>query len=130
MLKPLLLITLFLSIPISSLADVQVSEKIRPQVKSLVNPDIDRLAIPPTPHNMSLPEFGQGVIGWGTGPQDAETRLNHVSKADVEKMKQVGLTVEIAKTWQNFYKNETQRNAGNPTAPLRAQLMKKIIDLW
>jgi len=43
---------------------VQVSEKIRPQVKSLVNLDIDRLAIPPTPHNMSLPEFGQGVIGW------------------------------------------------------------------
>lgn len=109
---------------------MQFSEKIRPQVKSLVNLDIDRLAIPPTPHNMSLPEFGQGVIGWGTGPQDAETRLKHVSKADVEKMKQVGLTVEIAKTWQNFYKNETQRNAGNPTAPLRAQLMKKIIDLW
>ncbi|EIM39281.1 hypothetical protein HADU_07942 [Acinetobacter sp. HA] len=130
MLKPLLLSTLFLSISISSFADVQVSEKIRPQVKSLVNPDIDRLAIPPTPHNMSLPEFSQGVIGWGTGPQDAETRLNHVSKADVEKMKQAGLTVEIAKTWQNFYKNETQRNAGNPTAPLRAQLMKKIIDLW
>lgn len=130
MLKPLLLSTLFLSIPISSLADVQVSEKIRPQVKSLVNPDINRLAIPPTPHNMSLPEFGQGVIGWGTGPQDAEKRLKHVTKADVENMKQAGLTVEIAKTWQNFYKNETQRNASNPTAPLRAQLMKKIIDLW
>ena len=130
MLKPLLLITLFLSIPISSLADVQVSEKIRPQVKSLVNLDIDRLAIPSTPHNMSLPEFGQDVIGRGTGAQDAETRLKHVSKADVEKMKRVSLTVEIAKTWQNFYKNETQRNAGNPTAPLRAQLMKKIIDLW
>ena len=130
MLKPLLLSTLFLSISISSFADVQVSEKIRPQVKSLMNPDIDRLAIPPTPHNMSLPEFGQGVIGWGTGPQDAEKRLKHFTKADVENMKQAGLTVEIAKTWQNFYKNETQRNASNPTAPLRAQLMKKIIDLW
>lgn len=130
MLQPLLLSTLFLSISSSSFADVQVSEKIRPQVKSVVNPDIDRLAIPPTPHNMSLPEFGQGVIGWGTGPQDAETRLKHVSKADVEKMKQAGLTIEIAKTWQIFYKNETQRNAGNPTAPLRAQLMKKIISLW
>jgi hypothetical protein len=36
----------------------------------------------------------------------------------------------MVQTWQKFYENETQRNAGNPTAPIRAELMKKIVSLW
>ena len=130
MLKSVLLTTLLLTVSAASFAEIQISEKIRPQTKSLVNPEIDRLAIPPTPYDMSLPEFGKGVVGWGSGPKDAETRLNNVTKAEVEQMKQQGLTRDMAETWQKFYENETQRNAGNPTAPFRAQLMKKIVSLW
>jgi hypothetical protein len=68
MFKSVLLSAVLLSVSVASFADIQISEKVRPTVKSLVNPNIDRLAIPPTPNNMSLPAFGQGIIGWGTGP--------------------------------------------------------------
>lgn len=133
MLKPYLFVTLsavLIAVSSSSFAELQLSEKIRPTVKSLVNPNIQRLAIPPTPNHMSLPTFGQGMIGWGTGPDGAEKRLNNIAKEDVEKLKTQDVTLEMVQTWQKFYDNETQRNAGNPTAPFRAQLMKKIAELW
>ncbi len=130
MFKSVLLSAVLLSVSVASFADIQISEKVRPTVKSLVNPNIDRLAIPPTPNNMSLPAFGQGIIGWGTGPDGAEKRLNNITKQDVEKLKTQDVTLEMVQTWQKFYENETQRNAGNPTAPFRAQLMKKIAGLW
>ena len=130
MLKSALLSAVLLSVSVASFADIQISEKVRPTIKSLVNPNIDRLAIPPTPNNISWPAFGQGIIGWGTGPDGAEKRLNNISKEDVEKLKTQDVTLEMVQTWQKFYENETQRNAGNPTAPFRAQLMKKIAGLW
>ena len=130
MLKSALLSAVLLSVSVASFAEIQISEKVRPTIKSLVNPNIDRLAIPPTPNNMSLPAFGQGIIGWGTGPDGAEKRLNNISKEDVEKLKTQDVTLEMVQTWQKYQENETQRNAGNPTAPFRAQLMKKIAGLW
>lgn len=66
----------------------------------------------------------------GTGPDGAATRLANVTKADVEKYKTQGVTLDMIQTWQKFYENETRRNAGNLTAPIRAELMKKIISLW
>ncbi len=130
LLKPLLVTSLLLSISSLSFAELTISEKVRPLIHSQVNPNIQRLDIPPTPNNMSLPAFGQGIIGWGTGPDGAETRLNNITKADVEKLKTQNVTLEMVETWQKFYENETQRNGGNPTAPFRAQLMKKIVSLW
>ena len=130
MFKSVLLSAVLLSVSVASFAEIQISEKVRPTIKSLVNPNIDRLAIPPTPNNMSLPAFGQGIIGWGTGPDGAEKRLNNISKEDVEKLKTQDVTLEMVQTWQKFYENETQRNAGNPTALIRAELMKKIVSLW
>lgn len=94
------------------------------------NLDMDRLAIPPTPNNMPLPAYGQGVIGWGTGPEGAQQKLQTVSKADVANYQRVGVTLEMLGLWQKFYENETRRNPCNPTAPLRAELMKKIASLW
>ncbi|MGE8560287.1 MAG: DUF4951 domain-containing protein [Acinetobacter sp.] len=130
MFKYFLITTLLLSTASASFAEIILSEKIRPTVKSLVNPNIQRLEIPPTPNNMKLPEFGQGIIGWGTGPDGAEARLNNITQTDVEKLKSQAVTLEMIQTWQKFYENETRRNAGNPTAPFRAQLMKKIAGLW
>ncbi len=130
MFKTTIISSLLICISSSVFAELSVSEKVRPQISSLVNPNIQRLDIPPTPNNMSLPSFGQGVIGWGTGPDGAEKRLNNITKDDVEKLKTQNVTLEMIQTWQKFYENETNRNAGNPTAPLRAKLMKKIIELW
>ena len=129
MLKPILFSCALLTAS-ASFAELTLSETIRPSAKSLVNPNINRLSIPPTPNNMSLPAFGKGVIGWGSGHQDAEARFLNVTQADVAIMKEKGLTLDMAQTWQAFYENETQRNPGNPTAPFRAQLMKKIAGLW
>ncbi|WP_349303934.1 DUF4951 domain-containing protein [Acinetobacter sp. SFB] len=39
------------------------------------------------------------------------------------------MALEIVQSWQKFYDNEIRRNAGNPAAPFRAQLMKKIAEL-
>ena len=130
MFKYFLISTLLLSTASPSFAETILSENIRPTDKSLVNPNIQRLDIPPTPNSMKLPEFGQRVIGWGTGPNGAEARLNNISKTDVDKLKSQEVTLEMIQTWQKFYENETRRNAGNPTAPFRAQLMKKIAGLW
>lgn len=130
MLKLLLSTALILSLSPFTHAELTLSEKVRPMPKSLVNLNIERLALPPTPNNMTLPEFGKGIIGWGSGPEGAENRLNTLTKADVEKYKTQDVTLEMIQTWHMFYNNETQRNAGNPTAPLRAQLMKKIMELW
>ena len=130
MFKTTIISSLLICISSATFAELSVSEKVRPQITSLVNPNIQRLDIPPTPNNMSLPSFGQGVIGWGTGPDGAEKRLNNITKDDIEKLKTQNVTLEMIQTWQKFYENETNRNAGNPTAPLRAKLMKKIIELW
>lgn len=130
MLKPFCLTVLLCSVSLPSFAELVISEKIRPNITSLVNPEIQRLAIPPTPNNMSLPEFGRGIIGWGTGPEGAEARLNNITAADVAQFKNQGVTLSMLETWHQFYANETRRNAGNPTAPLRAALMQKIISLW
>ena len=130
MFKSVLLSALLLSLSTASFAELQVSEKIRPAVNSSVNPNIQRLEIPPTPNSMPLPAFGQGIIGWGTGPDGAEARLHNITKEDVAKLKTQAVTLDMVETWQKFYENETLRNAGNPTAPFRAQLMKKIAGLW
>lgn len=95
-----------------------------------LNEAIERKMIPKTPHNMSLPNFGQDVIGWATGPEGAEARLNNVQEEDLKEIKEKGATLLMVKDWQAFYENETIRNPCNPTAPLRARLMEKIAALW
>lgn len=130
MFKPVLFFTAVLTLSPLTQAELTFSEKIRPTVKSAVNPAYQRFEIPPTPHNMNLPSFGKGVVGWGSGPDDAKARLDNVTRADVQIMKAKGTTLEMAQAWQAFYDNETLRNPGNPTAPFRAQLMKKIVSLW
>lgn len=96
MLKLVLLNSLLLLIATTSFADLYLSEKIRPKIKSLLNTEIERLPIPATPNNMILPEFGKGITGWGAGPKDAEARFLNITQADVETMKQEGLSLAMA----------------------------------
>lgn len=95
-----------------------------------LNDDIPRKEIPHTPENMSLPEFGSGVIEWGTGPEDAKQRLESIQKFDLKEIQEKGTTLVMVEEWQAFYENEVQRNPCNPAASYRAQLMKKIAQLW
>ncbi len=103
--------------------------QIRPK-DCAVNPDIERNARPSTPHNMPLPQFGQGIIGWATGPEGAQHKLDSVNKTDIQNYKSQGVSLAMIHEWQTFYENETKRNSCNPTAPIRAQLMQKIASLW
>ena len=98
--------------------------------KCKVNESISRNAIPQTPNNMSLPSFGQGIIGWASGMEGAKSRVATVSKADIPDFKAKGVTLAMVQEWQAFYENEVRRNPCNPTAPYRAELMKKIANLW
>ena len=86
--------------------------------------------LPATPKNIPLPAFGQRIIGWGTGAEGARQRLENIQPADVSVIKKQGTTLEMITAWQDFYEQEQQRNANNPTAKNRARLMKKIADLW
>ena len=86
--------------------------------------------LPATPKNIPLPAFGQRIIGWGTGADGARQRLENIQPADVSVIKKQGTTLEMITAWQDFYEQEQQRNANNPTAKYRARLMKKIADLW
>ncbi|MCG5254875.1 DUF4951 domain-containing protein [Acinetobacter pittii] len=86
--------------------------------------------LPATPKNIPLPAFGQRIIGWGTGAEGARKRLENIQPADVSVIKKQGTTLEMITAWQDFYEQEQQRNANNPTAKYRARLMKKIADLW
>ncbi|NUF36109.1 DUF4951 domain-containing protein [Acinetobacter lactucae] len=86
--------------------------------------------LPATPKNIPLPAFGQRIIGWGTGAEGARQRLENIQPADVSMIKKQGATLEMITAWQDFYEQEQQRNANNPTAKYRARLMKKIADLW
>lgn len=86
--------------------------------------------LPSTPKDIPLPAFGQRIIGWGTGAEGARQRLENIQPADVSMIKKQGTTLEMITAWQDFYEQEQQRNANNPTAKYRARLMKKIADLW
>lgn len=108
----------------------KIEQKVIQSEKCQVNVDIERNKIPQTPHNMSLPAFGQGVIGWATGPEGAKQRFENIKKEDLVKIQNEGTTLEMVNEWQAFYENEVKRNPCNPTAPYRAALMQKIAELW
>lgn len=95
-----------------------------------VDETIPRNSIPQTPNNMSLPSFGQGIIGWATGPEGAQARLENLKRSDIPSFEAKGVTLDMVQEWQAFYENEVMRNPCNPTAPYRAELMKKIAALW
>ena len=132
--KSLLTVAIVMTVSMNAFAEKQqmlaVQNALTAKTKCLVNDAIQRNAIPKTPHNMSLPEFGQGVIGWATGEQGAKTRLENIQKSDLNAIQEKGTTLAMVKEWQAFYENEVKRNPCNPTAPYRAELMKKIAWLW
>ncbi|WLF84942.1 DUF4951 domain-containing protein [Moraxella sp. ZY210820] len=110
-------------------AELHINNIITP-LPSQVNKSINRLAIPPIPEKMSLTQFGQEVIQWGTGFQGAKYQLDNITAEYVQTIKQHGITQTMIVQWRDFYQNETQRNPSNIAAYYRALLMQKILTLW
>ncbi len=75
---------------------------------------------------MTLREFGQRVMRWGTGNDAARARIITLTREDLER---VGLTWEIAEAWRDFYRHEILRNPQNPSAAGRAELMPRALEL-
>jgi len=96
--------------------------------KGVTNPDVPRLPRPSTPEGTTLSQFGKDTIGWGSRPQGALDRISSIDSAAVAKMKDQGLTKDMATQWRDFYSNEFSRNANNITAANRVDLMNKILD--
>ena len=81
---------------------------------------IGRLPHPPTPGNMSLPEFGQ-VMQWGSGDDAARDRIGSITR---EELQRHGVTLGIAEAWVRFYENELKRRRRNPSVRGRLELMR------
>jgi hypothetical protein len=79
-------------------------------------------------------EFGE-LIGWGidgvegkSGGEWALERLENLTIDDIKKFQDAGLTSEMAQQWSYSYLDVHLKNAGNPSAYERAQLMQYIAD--
>lgn len=85
-----------------------------------------RLLPPLTPQGMTLREFGQRVMRWGSGDTAARARISTLTR---EEMVRAGMTRELAEAWRDFYRNESVRNPQNPSAAGRADLMQRVVEL-
>ena len=75
---------------------------------------------------MTLREFGQHVMRWGTGSNAARARIRTLTR---EELEQAGLTWELVEAWRDFYRHEIRRNPQNPSAAGRAELMQRALEL-
>lgn len=94
----------------------------------MTNPEVARGVFPLI---APLNERGVGeVIGWGKkGVSDAIARMESLTAKDVAAMQRGGINQNAAVQIRDFYANEMARNANNPTAAARVDLMNKIIDM-
>jgi hypothetical protein len=88
-------------------------------------------------------EFGR-LIRWGHGPDQARALLRDLQAmvlsqpqrwyAYAERLREEGITLEIAAIWAAAYEVATEQNLGGATAPERAALMCFLADnlaaLW
>ena len=63
---------------------------------------------------------------WGTGSAAARARRGTLTRQELE---QAGVTREMAEAWRDFYLHELQVNPDNPSAPGRAELMRRAAEL-
>jgi RHS repeat-associated protein len=76
-------------------------------------------------------EWGR-LFQWGKNPEGTLSKLQNVSEADIERLKDAGVSVKDVKAWRELYRNAINKVAGqsNRTAFYRMNLMNKIIELW
>ncbi len=67
-----------------------------------------------------------GQIGWGTGNSAARSRIQTLTKGELQRM---GVTRTMAEKWRDFYLNEAKRVPNNPSAQGRSEFMQRAVDL-
>jgi hypothetical protein len=81
--------------------------------------------LPETPGEMSIAEFGR-AIGWGRGDDAARARADTIL---LPELYTIGVTLDTALQWRDFYIRELERNPANPSATGRIELMSRIVEL-
>ena len=76
---------------------------------------------------MSLSHFGRKVMVWGTGNEAAEARIKTLT---IQQLREAGITVEMAQSWTDFYRQVLLVTPNNPSAMGRARLMEYAVSLF
>jgi hypothetical protein len=79
--------------------------------------------LPPGFHSPGA--FGS-AIGWGTFDETARRRASAITR---EEVVQLGITIELAHAWRDFYVNVVRETPRNPSARGRIEPMQRIIEL-
>ncbi len=81
---------------------------------------------PDVPEGLHIAEFGFKVMRWGTGDASARERMSVLTRSELVE---AGVTIEIARSWRDFYLSEVARVSRNPSARGRADLMQRALEL-
>jgi len=81
---------------------------------------------PKVPSGLTTAGFGQNIMRWGTGHVSARARIATLSLAELRAL---GVTLEMAREWHDFYLSEVARNPRNPSARGRVELMQHAVKL-
>lgn len=73
-----------------------------------------------------MADFGQKAMRWGTGDVAARSRIASLTRAELRAL---GVTLEMAIAWRDFYRSEVARNPKNPSAKGRVELMQHVVAL-
>jgi hypothetical protein len=79
--------------------------------------------IPPQVANTN--EFGN-LMRWGTGHVAARSRITTLTR---QELQHIGVTLEMARDWRDFYLRVSSDNPSNPSADGRADLMRYAVQL-
>lgn len=82
--------------------------------------------VPALPEGMTLAYFGQQVMRWGSGDEQAIERMDTITATELVT---AGITVEMAENWRLFYVGVVTVSPSNPSARGRASLMEYAREL-
>ena len=103
-------------------------ELIPPKASARINPNFPAPKVPTNEMmgGATFHDWGQYVVKWSSGPDDALKRVSELTRQDVLD---AGITRSQALRGWDFYRSVFLRNEGNPSAAAPVQLMEHILNL-
>lgn len=96
--------------------------------------DHEKLPRPQAFQGMGAQKFGLEAIEWGAGAQGANSLVNTIrnnpqgAQEYFGRLRNRGITSDMARAWAEFYEKEFKRMSTNMTAKARASLMRLIAE--
>ena len=87
---------------------------------------IEKYPVPNPPPGVSINEFGNKIMRWGQGNEEARARIATLTREELESG---GVTKDMAEKWRDFYRTAVLHNEANPSALGRAELMQRALEL-